>query len=89
MESSVPSNNSEKTKKIRSRDEQPKFDEEIPEIETKKVKYLEDKTIRTQDEDYHFLMSLLPYLHDIPKSRKLLVRKKIMDVVIDESPSYT
>lgn len=34
--------------------------------------------------DAQFLMSLLPFLEDIPKHRKLMVRTKIQQVLIDE-----
>jgi len=46
-----------------------------------------DDTIGTEtgeDEDYHFLMSLLPHLKEIPKNRKLFVRQKLQQVIIDE-----
>lgn len=76
-------------KKINSKKELSKFDEKILEIENKKAKYLEEKTTRTQDGDYQFLMSLLPFLHDIPKERKLFVRKKMMDVVMNEFEKQT
>jgi hypothetical protein len=35
------------------------------------------------DEDYNFLMSLLPHLHDVPKWKKLAVRTRIQ-VLIEE-----
>lgn len=37
-----------------------------------------------EDENYQFLMSLLPYLRDVPKHRKLTVRHKLQKVFIDE-----
>lgn len=55
------------------------FDEKLLEVE-----YSEEKSTGTLDGDYHFLLSLLPYLHDISKERKLFVRKKIMDVIMEE-----
>ncbi|XP_075223729.1 uncharacterized protein LOC142325622 [Lycorma delicatula] len=36
------------------------------------------------DEDYHFLISLLTHLRDIPKNRKLHVRQKLQQVLLDE-----
>lgn len=60
------------------------FDEKLLEIERKKMKYLERKSLQTLDGDYQFLMSLLTYLHDIPKERKLIVRRKVMDVFMEE-----
>ncbi|XP_022830914.1 uncharacterized protein LOC111359557 [Spodoptera litura] len=38
----------------------------------------------TYDSDAQFLMSLLPFLKDIPKHRKLHVRAKLQQVFIDE-----
>jgi hypothetical protein len=35
------------------------------------------------DEDYHFLMSLLAHLHDVPKRKKLAIRTHIQ-VLMDE-----
>ena len=37
-----------------------------------------------EDEDYNFLMSLLPHLRDIPKRRKLAVRLALQQVLIEE-----
>jgi hypothetical protein len=37
-----------------------------------------------EDEDYHFLMSLLPHFRDIPKRRKLAVRLALQQVLIEE-----
>ncbi|CAL1538133.1 unnamed protein product [Lymnaea stagnalis] len=36
------------------------------------------------DEDYYFLMSLLPYLKDVPKRRKLATRIVIQKIVLEE-----
>jgi hypothetical protein len=37
-----------------------------------------------QDSDYQFLMSLLPSLQGVPEERKLRVRMKLMDVLLQE-----
>ncbi|XP_060865854.1 probable cyclin-dependent serine/threonine-protein kinase DDB_G0292550 [Metopolophium dirhodum] len=37
-----------------------------------------------QDDNYHFLMSLLPYLREVPKNRKMAIRHKLQRVFIDE-----
>jgi len=37
-----------------------------------------------EDEDYQFLMSLLPHLTDIQKRRKLAVRLALQQVLIEE-----
>lgn len=39
---------------------------------------------RVEDENFQFLMSLLPYLREVPKKRKLIVRHKLQKVFIDE-----
>ena len=36
------------------------------------------------DEDYHFLMSLLPHLQDVPKRKKLAIRTRIQQVLMEE-----
>ncbi|KAL4112101.1 hypothetical protein QTP88_015949 [Uroleucon formosanum] len=41
------------------------------------------------DPDAQFLMSLLPFLKDIPKHRKLMVRAKLQQVLMDEQHSIT
>ncbi|CAL1546627.1 unnamed protein product [Lymnaea stagnalis] len=38
-----------------------------------------------RDEDYYFLMSLLPYLRDVPKRRKLATRIRLQQVLLEES----
>lgn len=40
------------------------------------------------DEDYHFLMSILPHLRDIPKHRKLAVRQKLQQIILDEQVEH-
>ena len=37
-----------------------------------------------KDEDYHFLMSLLPHLRDVPKRRKLAIRIRLQQVLMEE-----
>ena len=37
-----------------------------------------------KDEDYHFLMSLLPHLRDVPKRRKLAIRTRLQEVLMEE-----
>lgn len=59
-------------------------------LEQRKVEHLEKRYERTntpedfnKDDDYYFLMSLLPYLHDIPKSKKLATRMQLQQVLIN------
>ncbi|XP_060860294.1 uncharacterized protein LOC132937489, partial [Metopolophium dirhodum] len=42
-----------------------------------------------EDEDFYFLMSLLPHLREIPKHRKLAVRLKLQNVVMAEQTENT
>ncbi|XP_008186846.1 uncharacterized protein DDB_G0283357-like [Acyrthosiphon pisum] len=37
-----------------------------------------------QDDNYHFLMSLLPYLREVPKNRKMAIRHKLQRVFVEE-----
>ncbi|XP_018569835.1 uncharacterized protein LOC108909879 isoform X2 [Anoplophora glabripennis] len=49
----------------------------------KRVKAVE-KNDRDGDSDYHFLMSLLPFLKTIPQRRKMIVRTKIQNIFCEE-----
>lgn len=49
----------------------------------KRAKMIE-KNCRDGDSDYHFLMSLLPFLKMIPQRRKMFVRSKIQNVFCEE-----
>lgn len=59
-------------------------------LEAKKVAHLEQmkkactSSNETQDDDYHFLMSLLPHFRAIPSQRKLTVRTRIQEVLLEE-----
>jgi len=59
-------------------------------LDERKIEQLEkavqQKSIMStqDDEDYHFLMSLLPHLRDIPKRRKPGVRLALHQVFIEE-----
>ncbi|XP_063384719.1 transcription factor Adf-1-like [Cydia fagiglandana] len=43
-----------------------------------------DESFSPNDHDAQFLMSLWPFLKDVPKNRKLMVRNKLQQVLIDE-----
>nr|CAI5841776.1 unnamed protein product [Callosobruchus analis] len=43
---------------------------------------------RNEDPDYHFLMSLLPYLRKVPEERKMLVRTKLQRVFCEEEERF-
>lgn len=61
--------------------------EYIIDIEREKLKILRDKmkiresSEKNEDEDLHFLKSLLPHIKKIPDNRKLTFRSKIQEVV--------
>ncbi|XP_068082909.1 uncharacterized protein [Anabrus simplex] len=60
------------------------YDDKLLEIETKKLSYFEQSSKLKQDSDYQFLVSLLPSLQDVPPERKLHVRMKLMNVLVEE-----
>lgn len=57
------------------------IDTRMLKIEEKKLKCIQESA---NDPDAQFLMSLLPYLKDIPKNLQLMVRTKLLQVFIDE-----
>jgi len=64
---------------------------DLIEIEKQKLKRFDTIKENTKnsdnykdDEDFHFLLSLLPHLRDIPKQRKLSVRLKLQQVLMEE-----
>ncbi|XP_014271131.1 transcription factor Adf-1 [Halyomorpha halys] len=70
-----------KKKRKFSRDECSYYDETF---QSKNGMYLEERRKVDKEADQHFLNSLLPFLNDIPQNRKLVVRTKIMEVLIEE-----
>ncbi|XP_063538080.1 uncharacterized protein LOC134747385 [Cydia strobilella] len=52
-------------------------------ISTEEKKRIEEN-FPPNDHDAQFLMSLWPFLKDVPKNRKLMVRSKLQQVLIDE-----
>lgn len=44
--------------------------------------------VMEEDEDYFFLMSLLPHLRAIPQHKKLHTRIKLQKVIIEDQPMY-
>lgn len=67
-----------KTKRRQTPDE---IDDRLLQIEEEKLKCFQGNA---NDPDAQFLMSLLPFLKDIPTHRKLIVRTKIQQVLIEE-----
>lgn len=59
------------------------------EIERQKIKLLSENAALRQNTDYQFLLSLLPFLMKIPNNRKLAVRNKLQQVLIDEEDRAT
>ncbi|CAH0728200.1 unnamed protein product, partial [Brenthis ino] len=71
-----------KSPKKKDKRRQPdEIDTRLLQIEEEKLKCFREST---NDPDAQFLMSLLPFLKDIPKHRKLIVRAKLQQVFIDE-----
>lgn len=68
-------------KKSKRRETPDEIDDRLLQIEEEKLKCLQGNA---NDPDAQFLMSLLPFLKDIPKHRKLMVRTKIQQVLIEE-----
>jgi len=62
------------------------IDTRLLQIEEEKLKCFQKSA---NDPDAQFLMSLLPFLKDIPKHRKLMVRAKLQQVLMDEQHSIT
>lgn len=65
-------------------------------MNTKKQKFSSDKTVKYDmcdhtkvDDDYHFLMSLLPFLRKTPESQKLQLRMRLIRAVQGGSESDT
>ena len=55
-------------------------------LEEQKVEMFKERNSvsKIEDADYHFLMSLLPYMRKIPEERKMYVRTKLQQVFCDE-----
>ncbi|KAL1493588.1 hypothetical protein ABEB36_009289 [Hypothenemus hampei] len=57
-------------------------------LEKKKLEHFhqisEQRLTTHEDEDYHFLLSLLPHLRNISQKRKLAIRLKLQQVLMNE-----
>lgn len=55
-------------------------------LEEQKIQMFKERNSasRNEDPDYHFLMSLLPYLRKVPEERKMFVRTKLQQVFCEE-----
>lgn len=55
-------------------------------LEQEKIQMFKERNYasRNEDPDYHFLMSLLPFLQQIPDERKMIVRTKLQQVFCEE-----
>ncbi|KAG8234674.1 hypothetical protein J437_LFUL015152 [Ladona fulva] len=60
--------------------------EKLLEIEEKKLLAYQQRKSNPSDEDadFHFLMSLLPYLRKVPEQRKMLVWTKLQQIFCEE-----
>ncbi|CAG4945040.1 unnamed protein product [Parnassius apollo] len=61
-------------------------DQEYLEIEKRKLQLYESRSAdkSADDPDRNFLLSLLPYLKEVPRNRKILVQRKLLDVFMEE-----
>ncbi|CAG9792673.1 unnamed protein product [Diatraea saccharalis] len=62
------------------------IDSRLLQIEEEKLRCFQENT---NDPDAQLLMSLLPFLKDIPKHRTLLVRVKLQQVLIDKKAAIS
>mgnify|MGYP003623339881 CR=1 FL=1 len=60
------------------------YDDKLREIENKKLSFFQERAHNVEDNDYQFLVSLLPYLHEVPAQNKLRVRMEMMNVLLTE-----
>jgi hypothetical protein len=60
------------------------YQEKMVQIEEKKLEWLSKQEDDQNDDDLHFLRSLLPYMKQIPPNRKLFFRSQIQNMMADE-----
>lgn len=60
------------------------YDKKLLEIENKKLSCVQEAAANSQDSDFQFLTSLLPYLREVPNHKKLKIRAEILNVLIRE-----
>lgn len=70
-----------KTKKRNLDVDQEPVDAEKPKHES--IKHRRNYSL-TEDPDRNFLMSLIPYLTEVPRCRKLIVQRRLLDVFMEE-----
>lgn len=58
--------------------------DQLLEIEKKKLEILQRESIKEKSDDLLFFESLLPYMANIPLRRKLWLRSKIQDLILAE-----
>lgn len=59
-------------------------DVRLLETEETDIKHCKKSAKTRVESDYYFLLSLLPYMKDVPHSRKMVVRSKLQEVFIKE-----
>ncbi|CAH0588203.1 unnamed protein product [Chrysodeixis includens] len=72
-------------RKRRRRSSSNEFDKNLLEMEHEKFRLYQQNV---NDPDAQFLMSLLPFLKDVPRHRKLHVRTKLHEVLINEESAF-
>lgn len=55
-------------------------------LEEKKLQIFKERNLASRNEDphYHILISLLPYLRNVPEERKIFVKTKLQQVFFEE-----
>lgn len=53
-------------------------------IEQRKLDHFEHTSEQHEDDDTHFVLSLVPYIKQLPSHRKLYVQKKFQELVMKE-----
>ncbi|XP_034839885.1 uncharacterized protein [Maniola hyperantus] len=66
-------------------------DQEYLEIEKRKLQLYESRSAdkSADDPDRNFLLSLLPYLKEVSRNRKIFVQRKLLDVFMEEENTQT
>lgn len=53
-------------------------------IEKQKLSHFQHSSQQQQDDDYHFVLSLVPYIKQLPIHRKLFIRTKFQELLMHE-----
>lgn len=76
--------NTQKAKKKKLTSSFSQRDEQLLDLERKKIEILQKESEKEVSDDALFFQSLLPFMKKLPLLRKLRVRSKIQDLIINE-----